>query len=98
MATTARPKPRGPGGRPRRWEPTPLGSRIESLAARRGLSIQELAQKAGVSSASIYDVMRGRVASPSVAIAFAISDALGVKVDRLFRPDIASADHKNAAR
>lgn len=89
MATTNRePKAKGPGGRPRTWsEPTAVGAKIMAAAARKNLRLQDVAERAGISSACLYDVVSGRVASPSVAIAFRIADALGASVERLFRTE-----------
>jgi DNA-binding XRE family transcriptional regulator len=87
MATTKRePKAKGPGGRPRTWsEPSAIGAKIMAAAARKNLRLQEVAERAGICSASLYDVVSGRVASPSVAIAFRIADALETTVERIFR-------------
>lgn len=87
MPTTTRTiEPRGPGGRPRNWEPTPAGQRIEALAARRGLRLQDVAEKAGISVACIYGIVSGRTTDPRVSVAQAIAGALGVKLDRIFPP------------
>lgn len=79
-------KPRGPGGRPRTWEPTPSGHRIEALAAKRGLRLSDVAERAGISVACIYGIVSGRTVDPRVSVAQAIAGALGTKVDRLFPP------------
>jgi transcriptional regulator with XRE-family HTH domain len=80
------PKAKGPGGRPRTWsEPSAIGAKIMAAAARKNLRLQDVAARAGICSASLYDVISGRVASPSVAIAFRIADALETTVDRIFR-------------
>ena len=79
-------EPRGPGGRPRNWEPTPAGQRIEKLAARQGLRLQDVAERAGISVACIYGIVSGRTVDPRVSIAQAIAAALGVKLEKLFPP------------
>jgi len=85
MPTTATTiEPRGPGGRPRNWEPTPVGKRIEAMAARRGLRLQDVAEKAGISVACIYGIVSGRTNDPRVSVAQAIAAALGVKLDKIF--------------
>lgn len=84
--TPATIEPRGPGGRPRNWEPTPVGKRIEALAARRGLRLQDVADQAGISVACIYGIVSGRTSDPRVSVAQAIAGALGVKLDKLFPP------------
>jgi transcriptional regulator with XRE-family HTH domain len=83
-------KARGPGGRPRTWEePTEIGKRIMSLAARQDLRLQDVASKAGISVACIYDVVSGRTADPRLSVAQAIAGALGVKLEKLFPPAVA---------
>lgn len=104
MPTTARTiaptiEPRGPGGRPRNWQPTPAGQRIEKLAARHGLRLQDVAERAGISVACIYDVVSGRTADPRLSVAQAIAAALGVKLDKVFPPSAtAGLDQRKAAK
>jgi transcriptional regulator with XRE-family HTH domain len=98
-ATAPTIEPRGPGGRPRNWEPTPAGKRIEKLAARQGLRLQDVAGRAGISVACIYDVVSGRTADPRLSVAQAIAAALGVKLDKVFPPRAtADVDQRNAAK
>ncbi|NDC64370.1 MAG: helix-turn-helix domain-containing protein [Planctomycetia bacterium] len=78
-------KPRGPGGRPRTWtEPSAAGREILQAAGRRKLSLHQVAAAAGVSVATVYDVVSGRVADPRLSVARALARALRVPVDRLF--------------
>jgi len=92
-------EPRGPGGRPRNWEPTPAGKRIETLAARRGLRLQDVAERAGVSVACVYGIVSGRTVDPRVSIAQAIAAALGVKLEKLFPPRAtADVDQRKVAK
>jgi XRE family transcriptional regulator, master regulator for biofilm formation len=65
-------------------EPVPLlGQRIQRLRERRGLSVQELADRAGTTYQSIWRIERGDQKDPSVALIRAIARTLGVGVDHL---------------
>jgi transcriptional regulator with XRE-family HTH domain len=76
---------RHPGGRPRTREPSALFLRIEEMAKRRGMRLDDVADAAGVSVACIY-----KVNDPKVSTAKALADALGVTIDRLVRRTKAS--------
>jgi len=69
---------RNVGGRPRVRPKTALLTLVERLAARRGLTIDDVASRAGVSRTTVY-----QLDDPRLSTAAAIADALGVKVDRL---------------
>jgi transcriptional regulator with XRE-family HTH domain len=79
------PRDRHPGGRPRTRAPSPLFVRIESLARRRGLRLDQLAEIAGVGRATLYQLN-----DPKVSTARAIAAALGVTLDRLTRDEPAA--------
>jgi XRE family transcriptional regulator, master regulator for biofilm formation len=65
-------------------EPIPrLGQRIQRLREQRGLSVQELADRAGTTYQSIWRIERGDQLDPSVALVRGIARALGVGVDYL---------------
>jgi len=82
MATASE---RHPGGRPRVRPASPLLERIEGMARRRGLRLDELAERAGLGVATLYQLN-----DPRVSTAKALADALGVTVDRLIREEPAS--------
>ena len=88
MATAENPRSgeRRAGGRPRHLERCELGRRIERLAARRHLHLDELADVSGVSLETIYRISTGRIADPRVSTLSALADALGVPVSRLIAP------------
>jgi transcriptional regulator with XRE-family HTH domain len=90
MATVS---PRHPGGRPRTHEPSDLFLRVSSLAKRRNLHLDELAERAGVTVACIY-----KLKDPKVSTAKAIADALGVTLDRLLRTRQAASPPARPAR
>jgi DNA-binding phage protein len=69
---------RNVGGRPRVRPKTALLTLVERLAARRGLTLEEVAERAGLNRTTLYTVD-----DPRLSTAAAIADALGVKVDRL---------------
>jgi XRE family transcriptional regulator, master regulator for biofilm formation len=58
-----------------------LGKRLQELRERRGLSITELAERAGTSYQNIWRIERGSQLDPSIALMRAIARALGVGLD-----------------
>jgi XRE family transcriptional regulator, master regulator for biofilm formation len=60
-----------------------LGQRIQALREKRGLSVQELADRAGTTYQSIWRIERGEQKDPSIALTRAIARTLGVGVDYL---------------
>ena len=65
-------------------EPIPrLGKRVQQLREKRGLSVQELADRAGTTYQTIWRIERGQQLDPSVALTRGIARALGVGVDYL---------------
>ena len=78
MATVSE---RHPGGRPRVHEPTELFVKVERLARKRGMHLDELAAKAGVSRPTLYQLR-----DPRVSTAQAIASALGITIDKLLAP------------
>jgi len=79
------PRDRHPGGRPRTKERSPLFFRVEALAKRKGLHIDELAAAAGITRQGIYQLN-----DPKVSTARAIAEALGVTLDRLTQEEPAA--------
>lgn len=75
MATVSE---RHAGGRPRTREASELFRRIEAMAKKRGMRLDELANRAGVTLPCIYQLN-----DPKVSTAKALADALGVTIDRL---------------
>lgn len=60
-----------------------LGARVRRLRETRGLSLREIAQRAGVSESFVSQVERG-AANPSVASLKRMADALDVSIGALF--------------
>lgn len=69
---------RHPGGRPRVKPPSDIFVRVRRLADARGMHLDEVAAKAGIAVATLYQLR-----DPKLSTAKAIADALGVTVDRL---------------
>lgn len=80
------------GGRPRSREASPLFLRVQSMAKRRGLKLNEVASAAGIRLATIYELH-----DPRVSTARAIATALGVSLERLTRVE-PEQPRKRAAR
>jgi XRE family transcriptional regulator, regulator of sulfur utilization len=59
-----------------------LGARIRAERTQRGISLQALAQRAGVSSSMVSEVERGAKV-PTILVLQRIANALGVSVSRL---------------
>lgn len=79
------------GGRPRTRQPSELFLKVEKLARRRGLHLDELASKAGISTPTLYQLR-----DPRVSTAKAIAEALGITVDRLIAPPRRSSRRASA--
>jgi DNA-binding XRE family transcriptional regulator len=60
-----------------------LGARIQQLREQRGLSVQELAERADTTYQSIWCIERGEQKDPSIALVRGIARAFGVGVDYL---------------
>src|SRR5258706_10692668 len=64
--------------------PVPVfGQRVKRMREQRGLSVQELAKRAGTHYQTIWKIERGSLREPSIVLAQKIARALGVGVDYL---------------
>ncbi len=70
------------GGRPRNRVPSEWGLRVEAMAAKRGLTRSELAEKIGISYVSMWQLLMGQT-KPKMETACRLADALGVPLDKL---------------
>lgn len=59
-----------------------LGERIEYLRKEKGLTQEELAEKAGLHRAYFWDIEQGK--NISIKTAYNIARALGIKLSKLF--------------
>lgn len=82
---------RHPGGRPREIRRCPLGKRIEDLAVRQGMTMEQLAAAASIPVSTLYRVTTGETPDPRVSTVQAIATALRITVDRLIAPPRRSA-------
>lgn len=73
---------RHPGGRPRKLPRSPLGQRIETLARKRGLMIDQVAESAGVTIPTIHRIVTGK-SDPKISTIAALAKTLGVPLDKL---------------
>lgn len=60
-------------------------SRLRRLRFEKGMTINEVAEKAGISRATVMRLEAG--SSPTARVARALADAYGVSVDDLMTPD-----------
>jgi transcriptional regulator with XRE-family HTH domain len=67
-------------------EPTAVGTRVRALREGMGLSLRELAERSGVSAATLSQVERGE-SSPTLAVAGRIADGLELSLSQLLRLD-----------
>ena len=80
MATVSE---RHAGGRPREIRRCALGAKIERLAAARQMPMDEVAHKANISTAGLYQILTGKIRSPRLTTVKALAAALGVKLEKL---------------
>lgn len=87
-ATTATASVPGPGSGSAiaAVEPTAIGSRIRALRESLDLSLRDLAQRSGVSAATLSEVERGHT-SPTLTVAGRIADGLELSLSQLLRLD-----------
>lgn len=71
------------GGSPRTLRRCELGQRIEQLAHAKGLHLDEVAAKAGITFPTLHRICTGRIKSPKLETVKAIAAALKVKLERL---------------
>ena len=60
-----------------------FGRRVQRMRERRGLSVQELADRAGTRYQTIWKIERGSLREPSIVLAQKIAQALGCTTDYL---------------
>src|ERR1700727_1740638 len=80
--------------------PGGLGGRPRQVRTARGISVRELARRAGCSASLVSQVERG-VTAPSAGVVYALANELGISLDFLFGADDGesprSGDAKNSA-
>lgn len=75
-----------------------MQSKLLHFMAMRNMTIRDLAQKTGVSSATIQKARDSRIEQCRVGSLKKIADALGVRVQDLFEEEIASRDEEDENR
>jgi transcriptional regulator with XRE-family HTH domain len=66
--------------------PGGLGGRLRQVRTARGISVRELARRAGCSASLVSQVERG-VTAPSAGVVYALANELGISLDFLFGAD-----------
>ena len=66
--------------------PGGLGERLRQVRTARGISVRELARRAGCSASLVSQVERG-VTAPSAGVVYALANQLGISLDFLFGAD-----------
>jgi transcriptional regulator with XRE-family HTH domain len=66
--------------------PSGLGGRLRQIRTARGMSVRELARRAGCSASLVSQVERG-VTTPSASVVYALANQLGISLDFLFGTD-----------
>jgi transcriptional regulator with XRE-family HTH domain/mannose-6-phosphate isomerase-like protein (cupin superfamily) len=66
--------------------PGGLGGRLRQVRTARGMSVRELARRAGCSASLVSQVERG-VTAPSAGVVYALANQLGISLDFLFGAD-----------
>lgn len=60
-----------------------IGARIMTIRSQRQLSLQEVADRAGISKSHVWELEQGRARNPTIDTAVRIASALGVSLDYL---------------
>ncbi|WP_408734319.1 helix-turn-helix domain-containing protein [Paraburkholderia bannensis] len=81
-ASTAAELPDLPG-KPAPAAPPRVGEQIQKLRSERKMTLDELSRAAGVSKSMLSEIERDK-ANPTIAVAWRLTNALGVKLDSLF--------------
>ncbi len=63
--------------------PSGLGGRLREIRTARGMSVRELARRAGCSASLVSQVERG-VTTPSAGVVYSLANELGISLDFLF--------------
>ena len=69
-----------------------FATRIAELRRSRNESLQQVAEKVGVTKTHIWELERGRTANPSLTIIKGLADHFGVSIASLVEEDVDAAD------
>lgn len=70
---------------------------VAALRRERGLSLDEVASRAGLSKSHVWEMEQGRSRNPSVATVRALATAFGVSMSRILGEDMAAVALSPAA-
>ncbi|MBM7097056.1 helix-turn-helix domain-containing protein [Bacillus sp. H-16] len=73
-----------------------IGERVKKYRKERGLSLTDLAQRAGVAKSYLSAIERNIQSNPSIQFLEKISSVLGISVDHLLKDDIYNSESKGA--
>lgn len=70
-----------------------IAARLRALREERGLSLQDVASRAGLAKSHVWEIEQGRARNPTIATTVSIARAFGVSLDYLAgltsaRPDL----------
>jgi transcriptional regulator with XRE-family HTH domain len=78
---------------------TTVAGRMAELRQERGLTLQEVADRAGITKSHAWEIERGRSRNPTIAATAGIASALGVSLDYLAGMTVGRPDmHPDAMR
>ncbi|MFL9887780.1 XRE family transcriptional regulator [Paraburkholderia agricolaris] len=77
--------PSSAGAVPAIAAPPRVGEQIQRLRAERRMTLDDLSRAAGVSKSMLSEIERDK-ANPTIAVAWRLTNALGVSLDSLFAP------------
>lgn len=60
-----------------------IAARLRALREERGLSLQDVASRAGIAKSHVWEIEQGRSRNPTIATTVGIARALGVSLDYL---------------
>lgn len=76
-----------------------IAARMRELREARGLSLQDVAGRAGIAKSHVWQIEQGKSANPTIATTVGIARALGVSLDYLAGLSTAQPDlHPEALR
>ena len=76
-----------------------ISASIATIRRQRGMTLQDVADRAGLSKSHVWDMEKGNSANPTIETAANLARALGVSLDRLTGLSTAEVDlHPEALR
>lgn len=69
------------------FDPQAMASRIKTRRRELGLSLQDIADRAGCTKSHVWEIEKGRSTNPTISMALALSDALQISLGTLIGID-----------